>query len=86
MNDKATLLEPQIPALYDDDHGTRLTIYIQPMGIDGEEFRYTKKDDIGTIYWAERRLALAVTGRASNEKLLAVARSVHDQMDVSERP
>ena len=56
------------------------------MWIDGEEFRSTKKDDIGTIYWVERRLALAVTGRASNERLLAVARSVHDQMDVFERP
>jgi anti-sigma factor RsiW len=77
---------PAAQLMYDDDHGTRLTIYIQPMGIDGEEFRYTKQGDVRTIYWAERRMALAVTGRASNERLLAVARSVHDQMDVADRP
>ncbi|MEA2741618.1 MAG: hypothetical protein QOH05_4925 [Acetobacteraceae bacterium] len=77
---------PAAQLMYDDDLGTRLTVYVQPMGIDGEEFRYTKQGDVGTIYWAERRLALAVTGRTSNERLLAVARSVHDQMDLSERP
>lgn len=72
--------------MYDDDRGTRLTVYIQPMGINGEEFRYTKQDDVGTVYWAERHLALAVTGPASSEKLFAVARSVHGQMDVPEQP
>jgi hypothetical protein len=60
--------------MYDDDHGTRPTVYIQPMGIDGEKFRCTKQGDITTIYWAEQRLALAVTGRASNERLPAASR------------
>lgn len=77
---------PAAQLMYDDDHGTRLTVYIQPMGIDGEEFRFTRQGDIGTVYWAERRLALAVTGRASDQTLLAAARSVHVRMDVSDRP
>jgi anti-sigma factor RsiW len=77
---------PAAQLMYDDDQGTRLTVYVQPVGIEGEEFRYSKQRDVETIYWAERRLALAVTGRSSNERLLAVARSVRDQMDLSERP
>jgi len=51
---------------------------VQPMGIDGEEFRLTRQGDVRTVYWAERRLALAVTGRTSDAVLMAVARRVHD--------
>ena len=69
---------PAAQLMYDDDRGTRLTVYVQPMGIEGEEFRYTQDGDIRTIVWAERRLALAVTGRTSDAVLMAVARRVHD--------
>jgi len=69
---------PAAQLMYDDDHGTRLTIYVQPMGIDGEEFRLTRQGGVRTVYWAERRLALAVTGRTSDAMLMAVARRVHD--------
>lgn len=69
---------PAAQLMYDDDRGTRLTVYVQPMGIDGEEFRLTRQGDVRTVYWAERRLALAVTGRASDAVLMAVARRVHD--------
>jgi len=69
---------PAAQLMYDDDHGTRLTVYVQPMGIDGEEFRLTRQGDVRTVYWAERRLALAVTGRTSDAVLMAVARRVHD--------
>jgi len=69
---------PAAQLMYDDDHGTRLTVYVQPMGIDGEEFRLTRQGDVRTVYWAERRLALAVTGRTSDAMLMAVARRVHD--------
>ena len=34
---------PAAQLMYDDDKGTRLTVYVQPMGIDGEEFRYTQQ-------------------------------------------
>ena len=69
---------PAAQLMYDDDRGTRLTVYVQPMGIDGEEFRYTQKGDIRTIVWAERRLALVVTGKVSEAGLMAVAKRVRD--------
>ena len=72
---------PAAQLMYDDDQGTRLTVYVQPMGVDGEEFRYTRRGDVRTIYWAERRLAMAVTGRTPHAELIAVARSVRDQLN-----
>lgn len=72
---------PAAQIMYDDDHGTRLTVYVQPMGIDGEEFRYTQRGDVRTIVWAERRMALAVTGRVPQATLLAVGRRVREEME-----
>ena len=69
---------PAAQLMYDDDHGTRLTVYVQPMGIDGEEFRYIQKGDVRTIVWAERRLALVVTGKLPEDALMTVARRVKD--------
>lgn len=71
---------PAALLMYDDDRGARLTVYVQPMGIDGEEFRYTQQGDIRTIIWAERRLALAVTGQVPQDALMAVARRVRDDL------
>ena len=77
---------PAAQLMYDDDHGTRLTVYVQPMGIDGEEFRYTQKGEIRTIVWAERRLALVVTGKVSEAGLMAVAKRVRDGVGAGGEP
>lgn len=71
---------PAALLMYDDDHGTRLTVYIQPMGIDGTDFRYAETDGVRTVFWAERRMVCAVTGRTSQPLLLAVAGLVREQM------
>jgi anti-sigma factor RsiW len=72
--------------MYDDDHGTRLTVYLQPMDIDGEEFRYSQQGDIRTIVWAERRLALVVTGKVTQARLMAVAQRVRDGVGAGGAP
>lgn len=77
---------PAAQLMYDDDRGTRLTVYVQPMGIDGEEFRYTQKGEVRTIAWAERRLALVVTGKVPKDSLMAVARRVKEQLDQGGAP
>lgn len=71
---------PAALLMYDDGQGARLTVYVQPMGIDGEEFRYTQQGDVRTIIWAERHMALAVTGQVPQAGLMAVARRVRDEM------
>lgn len=72
---------PAALLMYNDDRGTRLTVYIQPMSAVGETFQTAEREDVRTIFWAERKLALAVTGRMPQAALLALARSIHDQMD-----
>ncbi len=72
---------PTAQLIYDDDQGTRLTVHVQPMGIDGKKFRLTSQGGVRTVYWAVQRLALAVTGRTSEIVLMAVAQRVHDAVD-----
>ena len=71
---------PAAQIMYDDDHGTRLTIYLQPMALDLTEFRYTESDGVRTFYRAEHGLAFAVTASTDRERLLSVARAVYDQL------
>ena len=66
--------------MYDDDHGTRLTIYLQPMAIDLTDFRYTESDGVRTFYRAEHGMAFAVTARTDRERLLNVADAVYVQL------
>lgn len=75
---------PAALLMYDNDLGTRLTVYVQPMPIDSEEFHYLSRDDVRTVFWARDRLALAVTGRATQPDLLAVAQAVRRAMDQPE--
>ena len=75
---------PAAQLMYDNDHGTRLTVYMQPMPIDSEEFHYVDRDDVRTVFWARNQLALAVTGRVTREELMLVAQTVHREMGKSE--
>jgi anti-sigma factor RsiW len=72
---------PAAQLMYDDGHGGRLTVYVQPLGIEGEEFRYTKQGDVRTVVWAERRMVLAVTGRVPQAALMAAAQLVRGELE-----
>ena len=72
---------PAALLMYDDDRGTRLTVYVQPMSIAGEEFHYRREGDIRTILWSEDHLALAITGRVSREVLLQVGQRVRAETE-----
>lgn len=77
---------PAAQLMYEDGHGGRLTVYAQPLGIDGEEFHYIKQGDVRTVVWAERRMVLAVTGRVPQDALMAVAHLVRDDLDRKAAP
>lgn len=72
---------PAALLMYNDDRGKRLTVYIQPMPIEGEEFHYLRDGDIRTILWSADHLALAVTGRVSQEMLLQAAQRVRAEAE-----
>lgn len=75
---------PAALLMYDNDVGVRLTVYVQPMRIESDTFRTAEQGNVQSIYWAERKLAVAVTGRMPQATLLALARSIYDQMDRAE--
>lgn len=77
---------PAAQLMYDDDRGNRLTVYVQPMDIDGAEFHYTRKGDVRTIVWAEKRLALVVTGKVPEDMLMVVARRVKEELSQGGAP
>lgn len=70
--------------MYDNDHGARLTVYVQPMPIASEEFHYIDRDAVRTVFWARDQLALAVTGRVTQAELMTVAQIVLRDMGQSE--
>jgi anti-sigma factor RsiW len=71
---------PAAQIMYDDDHGTRLTIYLQPMAVGLTDFRYTESDGVRTFYRAEHGVAFAVSARTDRERLRGLARVAADQL------
>ena len=71
---------PAAQLMYDDSRGTRLTIYLQPMGVRGTEFRYSRIGGVRTIYWARRQMAFAVTAATGRRRVLQVAHDVYDEL------
>lgn len=72
---------PAAQLMYDDGRGGRLTVYVQPLGIEGEEFHYSKQGDVRTVVWAERRMVLALTGRVPQAVLVAAAQLVRGELE-----
>jgi len=67
--------------MYDDDRGTRLTLYVRAG--EGEEtaFRFTREGDVRAFYWTDRGLGYVLSGMVERERLSAVARAVYEQLD-----
>lgn len=66
--------------MYDDDHGTRLTLYLRLGTVEGTDLRYAESDGVQTVFSSENGLTYAVTARASRARLLAVAQDIERQL------
>lgn len=66
--------------MYDDDHGTRLTIYLRLGTVEGTDLRYAESNGVQTVFSSEKGLTYAVTARASRARLLAVAQDIERQL------
>jgi anti-sigma factor RsiW len=66
--------------MYDDDHGTRLTLYLRLGTVEGTDFRYAESGGVQTVFSSEKGLTYAVTARASRARLLAVAQDIERQL------
>jgi anti-sigma factor RsiW len=74
--------QPAALFMYDDNRGTRLTVYVRPEGA-GERtaFRFERQDEVAAFSWMDRGLSYVVTAKADRARLLAVAEAVYRQLD-----
>ncbi|MBB5764461.1 MAG: anti-sigma factor [Methylobacteriaceae bacterium] len=72
--------EPAAMLMYDDDRGTRLTLYSRagPTGGRGV-FRYARADDVAAFSWIDAGMSYVVTARTDEARLLQVAEAVDAQ-------
>ncbi|MEE7463588.1 anti-sigma factor [Methylobacterium fujisawaense] len=73
--------EPAAMLMYDDDRGTRLTLYSRagPSGGRGV-FRYARADDVAAFSWIDAGMSYVVTARTDEARLLRVAQAVDAQV------
>lgn len=71
---------PAALLMYDDDLGTRLTLYVREAGGSGtRSFRYARDRDLAAFSWTDGSLAYVVTARIDEARLLTVAQAVDGQ-------
>jgi anti-sigma factor RsiW len=67
--------------MYDDDRGTRLSLYSRVGDGDGRTlFRFAREGDVAAFSWVDGGMSYVVTGRTDEARLLTVAQAVDAQV------
>lgn len=67
--------------MYDDDRGTRLTLYSRVGDGGGRTlFRFAREGDVAAFSWVDDGMSYVVTGRTDEAQLLTVAQAVDAQV------
>src|SRR6266566_8445521 len=69
--------------MYESASGERFTIYTAKAETEATQMRYTKQDNNGALFWADRGVGYVVSGSSDRERLMQVARLVYDQAEKS---
>ena len=72
---------PAAMLMYDDDAGTRLTLYIKADEAAQTAFEFAEEDSYSAFYWRDGGLGYAITGDIGRDTLLEVAQAVYHQLD-----
>ncbi|MRI55285.1 anti-sigma factor [Methylobacterium sp. DB1607] len=73
--------EPAALLMYDDDRGTRLTLYSRAGTAKGRTvFRFAREGDVAAFSWVHDGMAYVVTARTDEARLLAVAEAIDAQV------
>ena len=67
--------------MYDDDQGTRLSVYIRAGEGSETAFRFRKDDDVSTFDWLDRGFGFAVSASTGRERLLPISEAVYHSFD-----
>lgn len=76
---------PAAQLMYDDDAGTRLTVFLETEPRTPEAVQYVTIDGFGALSWADRRFAYTVSAAGEQDRLDLVGNLVRRQMPVAER-
>lgn len=71
---------PAAMLMYDDDAGTRLTLYVKTDETEDTAFQFVKQDGVSAFLWRDRGLGYVVTAETPREALMPVARLVYDEL------
>ncbi|TMJ23642.1 MAG: anti-sigma factor [Alphaproteobacteria bacterium] len=69
--------------MYESASGERFTVYTAKAETEATQMRYTKRDNNGALFWADRGVGYVVSGSSDRERLMQVARLVYDQTEKS---
>lgn len=72
--------------MYDDDHGNRLTLFVEAAHGDTTAFRFAQDRDMATFVWIDKGMGFAVTAKTPRDALLPIAEAVYRQLDTAPRP
>jgi len=71
---------PAAQFMYDDDHGTRLTLYMRAEPGDGTGFEVVERSGVAGFRWYDAGFGYAVLAETDRARLLRVAEAVHRQL------
>lgn len=71
---------PAAQFMYDDDHGTRLTLYMRAERADGTGFEVVEKSGVTGFRWYDAGFGYAVLAETDRVRLLRVAEAVDRQL------
>ena len=74
--------KPAALFMYDDDQGTRLTLYVRPGGAgDQTAFRFEAQGDVAAFSWVDQGLSYVVTAKVDRSRLLDITEAVYRQFE-----
>jgi anti-sigma factor RsiW len=72
--------------MYDDDHGTRLTLYLRNGETGETDYRFVREGNVSAFYWIDHGLGFALSAATSRERLLPIAEAVYREIEPSGHP
>ena len=73
--------------MYENEGGTRLTLYARADGNETEtSFRFEERDGVSACSWIDKGLSYVVTAKMSRAQLLPVAEVIYKQFEATSEP
>ena len=72
---------PAAMLMYDDDQGTRLTLFIKTDEKDETSFQFVEENGVSAFFWRDAGLGYVVSAEAPRERLMQVATAVYDSLN-----